>query len=103
MRPPAFLTSRIIAAMRATLPSTRRSEETSLLMNAKPSRSRSRNSGVTRMPSWPQTTGSPAFTSRSLRQTGRPPETTMTASIRCFSTSIQRPPTRTWVRWLVVE
>ncbi len=60
MRPPAFLTSRIIAAMRDTLPSTRRSDETSLLMNAKPWRSRSRNSGVTRMPSWPQTTGSPA-------------------------------------------
>ena len=40
-----LLTSRIIAAMRATLPSTRRSDETSLLMNAKPRRSRSRNSG----------------------------------------------------------
>ena len=56
----------------ATLPSTRRSDDTSLLMNAKPRRSRSRNSGVTRMPSWPQTTDSPAFTSRSLRQAGRP-------------------------------
>ncbi len=50
--------------MRATLPSTRRSDETSLLMNAKPWRSRSRNSGVTRMPPWPQITGSPALARR---------------------------------------
>ena len=57
MRPPDFFTSRIICAMRATLPSTRRSDETSLLMNAKPRRSRSRNSGVTRMPSCPHTIG----------------------------------------------
>ena len=70
MRPPDFFTSRIIAAMRATLPSTRRSDETSLLMNAKPRRSRSRNSGVTRMPSCPQTIGSPALTSRSFRHAG---------------------------------
>ena len=39
-------TSRIIAAMRATPTSTRRSDETSLVMNAKPWRSRSWNSGV---------------------------------------------------------
>ena len=58
--------------MRPTLPSTRRSDETSLLMKAKPSRSRSRNSGVTRMPSWPQTMSSPACTSRSLRQHAPP-------------------------------
>src|SRR4030095_6097409 len=60
MRPPAFFTSRIIAAILATLPSTRRSDDTSLLMNAKPRRSRSRNSGVTRIPSVPQTPGSSA-------------------------------------------
>ena len=40
-----------LAAIRLTLTSTRRSDDTSLLMNAKPRRSRSRNSGVTRMPS----------------------------------------------------
>ena len=57
--------------MRATLPSTRRSDETSLLMNAKPSRSRSRNSGVTRMPSWPQTTVSPALHVAQLAARGR--------------------------------
>ena len=103
MRPPAFFTSRIISAMRATLPSTRRSDETSLLMKAKPRRSRSRNSGVTRMPPWPQITGSPALTSRSLRHSAVSPATTITASMRCFSTSTHCPPTRTWVRWLVVE
>ena len=36
MRPPAALTSRIIAAMRDTPTSTRRSDEISLVMNAKP-------------------------------------------------------------------
>ena len=40
-------------------------------MNAKSTRSRSRNSGVTRMPSSPQTTRSPVRTSRSLRHDGR--------------------------------
>src|SRR5438445_238424 len=40
----------------------------SLLMNAKPWRSRSRNSGDTRTPSTPHKTSSPFFTSRSLRQ-----------------------------------
>ena len=72
MRPPPAFTCRIMSAIRATTPSTRRSDETSLLMNAKPRRSRSRNSGVTRMPSCPQTTGSPARTSRSLRHDARP-------------------------------
>ena len=56
--------------MRETPTSTRRSDEMSLVMNAKPWRSRSRNSGVTRMPSTPQTTASPPCTSRSLRQSG---------------------------------
>ena len=45
---PRALVSRIIVAMRATLASTRRSDETSFDMNAKSPRSRSRNSGVTR-------------------------------------------------------
>ena len=49
-------TSRIIAAMRATPTSTRRSDEISLVMNAKPWRSRSWNSGMTRTPATPQTT-----------------------------------------------
>ena len=55
---------------RATPASTRRSDETSLVMNAKPWRSRSWNSGTTRMPSTPQTTASPLRTSRSLRHDG---------------------------------
>ena len=67
-RRPAFV-SRIIAAMRETPTSTRRSDEISFVMNAKPSRSRSWNSGTTLTPSTPQTTASPARTSRSFRQT----------------------------------
>ena len=54
--------------MRETLTSTRRSDEISLRMNAKPLRSRSRNSGVTRMPVEAADDASPARTSRSLRQ-----------------------------------
>ena len=103
MRPPARFTSRIIASTRATLTSTRRSVDTSFTMNAKPSRSRSRNSGATRTPPTPQTTASPAATSRSLRQTARPSSTTTTASMRWRSTSSHAPPWRTQVRWLVVE
>ena len=56
MRPPAAFTSRIIVAMRETPTSTRRSDEISFVMNAKPCRSRSRNSGLTRTPPTPQTT-----------------------------------------------
>ena len=92
------------AAMRDTLTSTRRSEETSFDMNAKSPRSRSRNSGVTRSPCRPQTTRSPTRTSRSFRHTAVPSgATTMTASMRCRDTGIQRPSTRTSVRMLVVE
>ena len=52
--------------------STRRSDEISLVMKPKSARVRSRNSGVTRMPSRPQTTRSPALTSRSLRHMAPP-------------------------------
>ena len=65
--PPVDFVSRNISAMRPTLASTRRSDETSLFMNANPSRSRALNSGTTRMPSRPHTTRSPARMSRSLR------------------------------------
>ena len=71
MRPPACLTARIIAAMRDTPTSTRRSDEISLVMNAKPWRSRSWNSGTILMPWMPQTMASPLRISRSLRQTAR--------------------------------
>ena len=87
--------SRIIAAMRATLASTRRSDEISLVMNAKPGRSRSRNSGVTRMPSRPQTTRSPARTSRSLRHSARPVSTTIDG-VHALPLDLEpAPPTRT--------
>ena len=91
MRPPSALTSRIIPTTRDTLTSTRRSVETSPVMNANPRRSRSWNSGRTRMPSSPQTTRSPARTSRSLRHAARPSRTTTTASIRWPSTSTHPP------------
>ena len=68
--PPAARMSRIIAAILPMLTSTRRSDEISLVMNAKPWRSRSRNSGTMRMPSLPQTMRSPTRTSRSLRHDG---------------------------------
>jgi putative ABC transport system permease protein len=74
-----------------------------MVMNAKPSRSRSRNSGVTRMPSTPQTIASPLRTSRSFRQIARPSSITITPSIRCRSTSSHAPRCRTDVCWLVVE
>ena len=93
MRPPAALTSRIIAAMRATPTSTRRSDEISFVMNAKPWRSRSWNSGITRTPAdAADDRDRRSRTSRSLRQTRALPSMTMTASIRCCSTSIQWPP-----------
>ena len=71
IRRPAARVSRISVAMRPTLASTRRSDEISFDMNAKSPRSRSRNSGVTRMPSRPQTTRSPARISRSFRHEAR--------------------------------
>ncbi len=92
-----------MSAMRATPVSTRRSDEISFVMNAKPWRSRSRNSGTTRMPSTPQTTASPAFTLRSLRQSARPSSITMTASMRWYSACSHWPSWSTKVRWLVVE
>ena len=58
-RSPRAFVCRIMAAMRDTLTSTRRSDETSFDMNAKSPRSRSRNSGVTRNPWRPHTTRSP--------------------------------------------
>ena len=103
IRPWSRLISRIIAAILAMLTSTRRSDEISLVMNAKPWRSRSRNSGTMRMPSLPHTIGSPVRTSRSLRQEAWPSRMMITASMRWLATSIQRPPWRTTVRWLVVE
>ena len=54
----AFI-SRIMAAMRETPTSTRRSDEISFDMNAKPWRSRSWNSGITRTPATPHTTRVP--------------------------------------------
>ena len=73
MRPPACLASFIIAAIRVTPTSTRRSDEISFDMNANPSRSRAWNSGTILMPWMPQTTASPARISRSLRQPPGPP------------------------------
>ena len=71
MRSPACLAARIIAAIRDTPTSTRRSDEISLVMNAKPWRSRSWNSGTILMPWMPQTIASPLRISRSLRQIAR--------------------------------
>ena len=52
----------------------------------------------------PQTTRSPSLDVAQLAARGaRRPSTTITASMRWRSTSIQRPSTRTSVRWLVVE
>ena len=73
MRSPPCLAARIIAAMRVTPTSTRRSDEISFVMNAKPSRSRAWNSGTTLIPWMPQTTASPARISRSFRQSRGPP------------------------------
>ncbi len=61
-----------MAAVCATAVSTWRSEEISLLMNAKDMRSRSFASGTTRMPFMPITTWSPALISRRRRQSRRP-------------------------------
>jgi hypothetical protein len=66
-----------IAAMRETPTSTRRSDEISLVMNAKPWRSRSWNSGTILMPWMPQTIASPLRISRSLRQIARGPSITI--------------------------
>src|SRR4026207_1432112 len=52
--------------MRVTPTSTRRSDEISFVMNAKPWRSRSWNSGTILMPWMPQTKGSPSRVSRGL-------------------------------------
>ena len=99
MRQPSALIWRIISAILRTAVSARRSDEISLAMNAKPSRSRSLNSGWMRTPFAPQTTISPFFKSRSLRHSASgaaPSSRTMTmASIRCLATSTHSPPTRT--------
>ena len=68
-----------------------RSEEMPLLMKANASRSRSFDSGTTRMPRMPTTTRSPWRRSRRRRHAARPPSITTIASMRWFSTSIQRP------------
>jgi hypothetical protein len=83
--------------MRVTPTSTRRSDEISLVMKAKPSRSRAWNSGTILMPWMPQTTASPARISRSFRQTARAPSMTIAASMRWWSTGTHRPPMRTEV------
>ncbi len=93
----------ISVAVWRTAVSSCRSDETPLLMNANASRSRSFDSGTTRMPRMPTTTRSPWRRSRSLRQTARPSSTTIIASMRWFSTSTHLPACRTSVRWLVVE
>ena len=58
----------MIAAVCCTAVSTCRSDEMPLLMKANARRSRSFDSGNTRMPRMPTTTWSPALISRSLRQ-----------------------------------
>ena len=101
--PPRARVSRSIAATRVTATSTRRSDDTSLLMKPKVGLSRPCRSGRTRMPCMPHTTRSPAFRPRSLRHSSRSASTTMAASIRCRSTGRHCPPMSTCVRWLVVE
>ena len=73
---------RISAAVWRTAVSTWRSEEMPLDMKAKARRSRSFDSGTTRMPFMPVTTSSPARMSRSRRQIGEPSCHTISASMR---------------------
>ena len=101
--PTARRARRIMSATRATTVSTRRSEETSLLMKPNVGLSRDCRSGCTRMPCIPHTTRSPFLMSRSFRQVSCPSSTTSAASMRCRSTTIHLPLSVTAVRWLVVE
>ena len=95
---------RTSAAVCRTAVSTWRSEEMPLAMKANASRSRSFDSGTTRMPRSPTTIRSPRRRSRSRRQHGagrRPPRSWRP----CAGSPLRSTcwPLRTKVRWLVVE
>jgi hypothetical protein len=78
--------------------------EMPLVMKAKARRSRSLDSGTTRMPRMPTTTRSPLLDVAEFAAGGAAfGETTTSASMRWFSTSIHFPALRIRVRWLVVE
>ncbi len=100
---PSALASRIPSATWRTRTACGFSDETSDSMKPKASLPLSTTGAETRMPEAPVTTCMPTFTSDIGRVKIRPSSTTRPQSISGFSTSYQRPSSRTRVGRLVVE
>ena len=96
--------ARIVSATARRLTALGFSLETFDPMNPKRVESRGRSSGTTRTPAWPTTIGRPSVTSviATHRADLAATSTAIPQSISWSATSTQRPPSRTWVRWLVV-